>query len=272
MKKFVYAVTALLFSTQLQATQLAPWFGPDLQIEGKATVLLQEYQHIALSHGQKRHHAFDQFYTLGADVSAFGYSAELEGTLANTHHQPPAVDNIRLTGRYLVMNDVAAEDPISLAVGLTLTKAFEHSVHDISSFHHGQIEGELHAAAGKEFACGNFWTTHAWGVLGIGQADVGSPWIHADAHWEMNWWNLHQLDVFAKSLWGTGGNNIRKHHRSFHGYGPIAHRSIDLGLKYNYIFENDAVFSTEYAFRVFARNFPCYANLLVIKFLYPFGI
>lgn len=270
MFKWCWAVI-VCFPTLLFSTELAPWFSTDFEIQPRATFLFQSYRKIKSPKGSIHYPKTSQFYTLSTEFSALGWSGELETTIAHTPKQRPACDNIRLTGRYLVWNDVDREDPISVAAGLTLTQAFKHSVHDISSFHHGKAAAEIHLAAGRETACEQFWSSRLWGVAGFGIADTGSPWVRGDATWEHNWWDQYQLRLFVRSLWGLGHSNIACVH-GFDGYGPINHQSVDCGIGFCYRFEFSGVLTVEYAYRVYARNFPAEANLAKVSFLYPFSL
>lgn len=274
MKKSLVLLCLLSFT--LNATELRPWLERELEIQPQVTGIYQTYNHISTPHGNINHHAHDGFLTGSAALTVFDWSAEVEATFADTRRQRPACDNLRLTGRYRWLDDISGDDFISLTTGITITQAFRHSVHDISSFHHGKFEQELHVAIGKEFPYEEypytaFWNSHWWAVAAIGTADVGSPWLRAEAAWEKNWCNEQQLRIFAHVLWGLGHNNI-KHTEDFDGYGPIQHQSIDLGVRYSYLFEFGGTLSMEYAHRVHAHNFPANANLLLFNFLYPFSL
>jgi hypothetical protein len=253
----------------LLATELSPWLGRDFEFEPRFVYLHQSYNRINAGNHSFHHSAQDNFYTLSLSFAAMDYSAELESTLADTHKQRPAFDNARLTGRYRIFDDIIG-DAFTLTPGITITQACKHSLHDISSFHHGEIESEFHVAAGKEFSCEEFWTHRFWGVAGLGIGDHGSPWIHADFHFEKNWWDLNRINLFIHTLWGLGNNNLSRHH--FGGYGPIKHKSIDIGLRYSHLTELGLIISLEYARRIFARNFPDNANFVEARLFFPFSL
>lgn len=261
----------LLLPTLVIATDFKPWFSRDFELQPRITARYQSYPFISTPYGKKGCSADDYFFDFSIGGAALGYSVEIETIVADTPRQAPACDQVRLTARRLVLDDVGGEDPFSMAAGFTVIQAFRSSLHDISSFHHGQIEGEMHVAIGKETAWRNLWMTRWWGVLGVGIADRGSPWVRANLVWDKNMCNQSFVRLFMNTLWGLGGNNIR-HTRHFSGYGGIGHQSIDLGARYTYLFESAAELSIEYAKRVHARNFPGRANLVQISFLYPFGI
>ncbi|MBA3958618.1 MAG: hypothetical protein H0X51_09550 [Parachlamydiaceae bacterium] len=268
-------IALLLAVLPLSATELAPWLGQDLMIESRATYLFQSYRKIQTPNGSIFRHANDNFFTLGASFVrsnySSNYSAEIEGTIADTHRQHFACDNLRLTLRYRMLNDIV-DDCFTLTPGITITKAFKHSVRDPSSFHHGEIEAELHVAVGREASLGPYWRSRWWAVAGVGQGDHGEPWLRGDWNWERNWWNeQQQLHLFLHTLCGLGNKNLSPH-KHFKGYGSVRHRSIDIGARYSYLFECDAILSLEYARRVYAHNFPMQANLVQLQLFFPFGL
>lgn len=251
-------------------TELEPWFGPDLLFQTHLKYLWQNYQKIATGDSSESLHANDNFFTLGALLPYHEWSGELELTYADTRHRSMGWDNVRLTGRYLWLNDVNGFDPFSLVTGMTITQASKQAVRDIGSFHHGKIEAEAFVSVGKENPVENFWSSRWWGVLGIGTADIGYPWLRTEAVWEKNWFERQQLRLRALALVGFGHENLHRCH--FRGYGPIAHRSVDLAARYSYFFECSGTISLEYCRRVFAYNFPKNANQVVISFIYPLGM
>lgn len=261
----------LLLPALAIGTELKPWLDRDLEVQARGSALFQFYQNVYTPHKTIHHQARDRFYHVSAAFAAFDYSAEVEMTVADTKFQHLDVDCLRLTLRRLFLDDILG-DPLTLTAGLTITQAFRHSIFDISSFHHGHIEAEANISFGKETPCMEFWLTRWWGYAGLGIADnSGSPWLHTFFAWERNWWNMHQFRVFMESLIGFGGRNISSH-RHFHGYGKIKHRSLDVGARYTYFFDYGESLSLQYAYRPYAYNFPAHANLVLISFLYPFGL
>lgn len=259
---------AFLMPLSLLATDFNPFFGPQLFIDAKADYLYQNFTKVKKNHQKKDYHSNDHFLHLSGSIPYDVYSGELELTGAATRHRTFGFDDLRLTGRFQILAD-CIDDSQSLVIGATAIQAIKQSVHDIGSFHHGKIEGLLHASFGKEFTCQQFWTERYWGMLGLGSADVGSPWLQGMLVWDRNLWDTHQFRLFAKGLYGFGGNTLRIRH--FKGYGPIAHRSIDIGARYDYTLYWYGTWGIEYAYRVYARNFPCQTNLLQFHFEIPLG-
>lgn len=268
MKRFLLA---LLVPFALSATELKPWFGNAFEIEARGTYVFQNFQEVETGLGLQSYVSNDNFGTLSLATNIFGnWNAEFEVTGAQTRAHGFTFDNARLTGRYLVMDDVVG-DPVSLVVGLTMTEASHVAVVDIGSFHHALFEGELHVAMGKEYLCGTRWKSRWWLVGGVGMGIRGAPWLRGDAVFQIQHLIGHALEFGGYSLWGTGNRNIGLVEK-FNGYGCIDHCSFDLGVAYLYRFDIWGTLKIGYRKRLYAHNFPYKANYLIIEYLYPFGL
>jgi len=266
-----FCLLFVLLAPFLEATERMPWYPRYLELQPRATWLYQDYQKVDTAKGSQHHSSHDNFLFLSISGAYDRWAVELEISAAATHHRNFSLSDISLTGRYQWKDDIIG-DAVSLTTGLTVSHVFEIALHDISCFYHGGIQLEGHVAVGKEFClCQQFWISRAWGVLGLGIADHGSPWVRFDAAWEHNVWDCHRFRIFADSLWGLGRNNLSlKHH--FHGYGPIHHQSIDLGFAYSHHFEAGAIVDLGYSYRVHAHDCPERVNKIFISLLYPFGL
>lgn len=268
--KIKILLTCLLVPCCLLGIDYRPWYPKWLEPQAQLTYLFQSYQSLERPGHDVHHSSQDSFVFTSLGMAALGFYGELDLNFAKTHERNFAVDSYYIEARYQIFDDVADEDPVSLIAGITIGKASRPALHDYSSFHHAQFEGEIHVAVGKEKSCEQFWTSRWWGVLGIGGGDVGSPWIRCNANWEKNYLECGKWGVFINTLWGLGGNNLSRR-EEFKGYGPIAHRSIDLGAFYTYPFECGGEFTVSYAFRPYAFNFPQNTSLFSLTFLHPFG-
>ncbi len=252
----------------VHATEFAPWFDQDLVLNTRATYLYQNFRKVQIPHHDWKYPSNDSFLNLSSNLSFDFLCAELEVLAAATRRRSFGVDCLRLTGRYRLLND-SVGDPFSVTTGVTLTQAFTLSLKDISSFHHGKIEGLAHVAIGKELPCEDRWYKRWWGMAGIGSADVGSPWLQGELHWEQNFCNIQRYDLFVRTLWGLGHRNICRH--DFDGYGPIRHQSVDIGFSYSYTFDWNGTATIGYCRRVYARNFPWNANQVFLSYYIPIG-
>lgn len=270
MYKWLLTTIALLTSLTAQATELAPWYPRNLELQPKLTYLFQGYNSVRKGYHTEPFHSYNKFLTgsLGAALLC-NLAAEIETTVARTRGKGLHFDNLRMTVRYQLLDDVVG-DPLSVVVGLTGTQVFHRARHDVGSLHHGGIEGALHLAFGKECSCEEFWMNRVWGLVGVGCGDIGSAWLFGHLAAEKNCFDRHQVGVFLDWIAGLGHRTLHPHH--FGGYGPVAHRSIDLGLEYKFRLECDGIITLAFAHRIFARNYPNNANSYVVSFLYPFGL
>lgn len=260
-----FAVCSVLFC-QVDATELMPWHGQIYSVDFNGSLLFQDYSQLDTRCGSRRPE-FDGFYNLSAlGVLREETTAEIELLVSDTRYRGFGLNALRLTGRYFWLNDIVG-DPVSLVTGFTASKIFQASRRNVAIFDHGGIAGEAHVAIGKENSCEQFWINRAWAVLGLGVADVGSPWLRANLVFERNWWNIHQLKIFADTIWGFGGKQLRIH--PFRGYGSVNYQAIDVGLRYGFILPNNTFLGIAYARRVYGRNCPIHVNLVKFEINYP---
>lgn len=252
-------------------TVLQPWYPEGaLELQARADYLFQTFNKVDSSSGNFNYRTNDSFLDLSILGALEGYGAELEVVISDTRHHTIYPDCFKLTGRYQVLND-SAGDCVSVIGGVSAILPTTAGLDDISSFHHGHFEGEAHISIGKELICYNSWTDRFWAVGTIGCAtDKGSPWLRANFNYEKNWNNAFFIQLFVNTLWGLGGDAIQRH--GFEGYGPIAHRSVEVGSKISYFSECGTIYSLGYAYRPYAHNFPKNANLVMLNILYPFNI
>lgn len=248
--------------------ELRPWYRPYVQLHGILDYRFQSYRSVNASHTHGRYSSNDHFVDCTLSFAKEPFSYQLEMEFANTKKRNFDWDHISAMGRYLWLNDDIGE-PFSLVTGLTLSRAWREAVNDISSFHHGRNELFFHVSLGKQEIKGSQWLSRWWAMWGIGIADRWTPWIEALAAYEWNRCEPHQFSLYINTLWGCGNRKLKVH--DFGGYGPIAHRSIDVGFRYIYEFDCYGVITIGYARRLYAHNFPDNTNILTFSYVYPFG-
>jgi hypothetical protein len=261
----------LLFPILCQATDLKPWFGKEYEAEVRASLLYQNYSSVASRHcNDYDRSANDLFLDLSIAYPFKRYCGEFEAVVAHTRHQNCRWDNFRFTGRVQALDEEEG-DCVTMTGGITVIQAFSRALHDISSFHHGHLEGEFTLSVGQRFGMTNCipYQYRWWNVFGIGAADVGVPWLRDYLAVEYLSEGRHHFRTFIEILWGTGGENLRRN--CFDGYGFIRHRSVDCGCRYGYDLGCWGTLSLQYARRLYAFNFPEKANLVLLEYYLPFG-
>lgn len=267
---FFFLMPLLLLPAICPATDLKPWFQKDCEVEIRATALYQNFNSIATPHHSRRYQGQDAFMTLSAEYPFKRYCGEFEAMAAYTRHQKGRWDSFRFTGRYQWLNEID-QDPFSLVTGLTVIQPLSRALHDISSFHHGHIELEVHLSFGKQYHlhC-NDYLYRWWCILSYGTANVGSDWFRSDLACEYKYAEAHHFRGFMTTLTGWGHQDLCIH--TFKGYGPIKHRSVNVGVRYSYEMDCWGTLSLEYARRVYAYNFPEDANFILFEYKVPFGV
>lgn len=269
MRKLLLLLAAPL---SLAAIDLQPWYSPSFEIQAEAKWIYQTFNEVDANPEPIPYRARDNFAVGRLGVSAFDtYDAQLEVVGAQTKAHNFNFDHVSLTLRYLLMDDVEG-DFVSWVVGATGIQSVRQAVRDVSSFHHGVSEGEIHTAIGKEIVRCDTWSSHWWITGAIGCAGTGSPWCRGNAYVEYQIpARTLLLRVFAETLWGLGRQDLTTF-ANFQGYGPIRHRSIDTGARFTYQFPYCGSLHVQYARRVWAKNYPSKANILTVSYLYPFGL
>jgi hypothetical protein len=258
------------FFFPLSATEYSPWYTRYLEIQPEISYAYQFYNSIAVANKSKRYPANNHFLQMSLSGAYDRWSLEFETNFAATRHRTFGFSDVRLTARYQWLDDILG-DFASVVTGFTAIQDVKIAKNDISCFYHGLLEGELHLAIGKETSCEQFWTSRLWGVVGIGVADQGSPWLRGHLYWGHNGWDIHEMNIGLLSLWGLGGNNLNVY-KPFRGYGSISHYSIDLNLNYRYAFSYGGILGANYSYRIYAYNCPCHVNTFEVNIIYPFGL
>lgn len=267
--RFVLTFFVLLLPMCVSGTDHHPWLALPYEFVSDISVTYQNYSDISSGSHLKKDSASDFFISESLANSKDDMGLEIEIVEACSRKQKGDLDHIEFTGRYVWLDDVAG-DPISLTQGISYIVALRSSVHDISSFHHGRNEMECFLSVGKETPKEDYWESRWWGFFALGIADSGSPWTRARLEYGKSYTREHKFSLFADSLWGFGGKKL--HIKKFHGYGPVGHQSIDLGIGYTYQDELYGNVQANYTYRVYARNFPAYAHRLQIEWVCFFGL
>lgn len=249
---------ALLFWVPftLGARDLKPWFGEDLWLELKVSDRVVTYDSIKIDGSELPQSSRNNYSLVCGSFAADDWlNAQIELGLAQRDQRSNWMDfdHLALTGRYLVMNDVAG-DFLTLTLGVTGVIPHSSGVRDLNHRHHGYGHGEIHLAMGKELVCGETWSSRSWVYGGIGQGSRGSPWWRGSVGVESWLCDQHRLALSFDALggWGKQALDVDR----FGGYDSIAHRSLDVGLDWVYDMGLSGEASIGWRNRLWARNTP----------------
>ncbi len=261
---------SLLFFASAAATHIRPWLGDDLQPLLETRFSVQEFDKVRIKNNSTPFCSLSYFFDVGGYIAYAPYSLELETGFAGTPCNHFNWEDFRLTGRYQLMDDISGADPISAVAGFTVSRTNRRYVNDISTFHHARWEYLFHGSIGKEFPSGLTWGSRTWAFGGLGTADEGSAWFFAHLEIEKNCCDRYWGGIFLDGLFGLGGQPLTL--LNFNGYGPVQHRSIDIGAHINLSLWEYGSVCARYSYRVWAYNFPAEAHLVTLRYEYPIGI
>lgn len=254
----------------VSATEYQPWLGNAYEFEARGETLYQGFATLASDGDHKKYLCNDFFlnFSLINSIPDPSFGIELEVTGALTRKQHGEVDQLKFTGRYVWQDDIMG-DPLSMITGASYIQAFEHSLKDLSSFHHGLYNIECFVSVGRESSDETRWGSRWWGMFGLGIAEKGSAWFRLRFDYDKRFNQKHEIGLFIEGLCGLGHKHLEI--KKFEGYGAVKHQSVDAGLRYVYVLDYCGNASLEYCYRLYANNFPAYTHRVVAQFLYPFG-
>jgi hypothetical protein len=253
------------------ALEVAPWFGNIWECNFTGNYTYSRYSRVQHGDPDLKSPSNDQRFGFSLEMPlAPTWDLELEIEFVDTPRQKWGMRSYAGQFRYLWLDDVSG-DPISLTTGFNVRGVSSHSLSDVSSPYHSNVNFELNTAAGKEWSKRAFWRMRTFAFAGVGIANHGSLWVRALAAFEGNYVDKHRYQLFANSYWGFGPDRaVNVNH--FHGYAKIHHQSIDIGAGYSYLFDFWGSLTIDYAFRVYARSFPEYVNFFALTYKLPFSI
>lgn len=262
---------ALAAPTLCFALEQKPWYPDLLEFNFLARYNYNFFDRVDHGVPQLESTYHTHVLSAGLEVTApetWNYQLELE--LADSSTVSFAYRSFAIQVRKLWLDDITC-DPVSLSTGLVYRDASTKMRKALSTPYHGRANFELHTSIGREWHKGCFWTFRTYGIVAIGQATSGKPWLRGDL---FLWWNaedVHQFRLYAESYWGLGSRTTVPT-IDFTGWGEIAHQSIDLGGSYRYKFGCYGSLQFDYKHRVYAHSYPEHVNFFLFTFKFPFSI
>ncbi len=260
----------LLCPITVCALNREPWFCNVYEFTLTPSYTYSRYRDVQDGHPQLPSVSNDHLLAFDLAVPPSpNWEAGADIEFAETPRQPFGIRSGALQGRYLWLNDCVG-DPVSLSTGISARGVSHHSLKDVSSPYHSNVNFELNTSIGREWDQGFDWRLRLWGFGAIGMANRGFPWGRAFATFEGNI-HHHRLGLFSEFYAGFGDHAL-VNTRHFLGYAFIRHRSLDLGIQYTYAFEIWGHLSLSYTRRLYARSFPENVNFFTLSYLFPFSL
>lgn len=260
-----------LLPLSVEATQYKPWLDVAYMPIWRNWYTYQFYNRVDTQEGHL--HIHGQNHLLDSSLAmAIGdeYDAEAEWAASQSRIRDFSFEGGRITGRIHLSSDIMG-DALSLVAGATITGCTNRSLHDFNLLYHGLVEYELHLSFGREITYYDTWLSRWWGVVAIGIADRGSPWMWGKLTWEKNICEQQQFTVYIESGGGFGDHSLSLQRR-FDGYGGIAYRFVDLGALYHYVTDCWGTFSLGYGYRPYGCQLPCNVQQATISWRYDFSL
>ena len=268
MKKFTIFCLA---STCLYSLDQSPWLGDVYEFNTKTDVSYSHYRYIDQAKEQPAY-AYRSYLT--KETLSFTASdvleLEWEMELARTPFQLYGFRSSALGARYCLLNDIAG-DLFSITLGANMRGVGGRSVKDVNSPYSSYLNTEIMASIGKEFTKQKDWATRGYAAGFVGLANHGSAWNRFELAFEGKFLSSQVLKTIMTGYFGYGPKKMVDINH-FHGWGEVAHRSLDLGMQYRYCFTFFGELALSYAYRVFAKSYPQNQQTIEVSYSLPFSL
>ena len=271
MKKWL-SFAALASPLVGSALEVKPWLGNEWEFQFDAAYTYSRYPNVQNGHPALRSSSNDQLLTfdLGAVVLTPKLDFQLEAEFSDTPRQKWGVRSTAAQVRYQWLDDIPGDDFVSLTTGANVRLVARHSLHDVSCPYHSDVNVEVNASVGKEWSRRTSWSWRTFAFGGVGIANHGSPWDRCCAVFEAHFTGSQVIKVFGEGYFGYG-DKTRVNIDRFKGWGFIAHRSLDIGAGYRYIFDLWGELELSYACRVIAKSYPQGEQTIQLTYNLPFS-
>ncbi|MEM7174584.1 MAG: hypothetical protein AAF443_01460 [Chlamydiota bacterium] len=260
-----------LVGVALSAFEQSPYFTTLAEFYFRPSYSYRYYPDINRGFNPCNYSSHDHLFDVNLGVRFLpNWEAQAEIDFATTRAMSFGLRRTGLQVRYLFLDDVAG-DPVSLVAGAQVFYVPTRNLRDVSSPYHAQGNAELGISIGKEIDRWDHWIAQVYTFLGLGIANRGFPWARCLVVSTFQWKKRHRVCLFGEGYFGFG-NRDRVNVRRFNGYAKIEHHSIDIGLRYSYVFLIWGSLGMQYAYRVYAHAFPERAHTLTLEYNLPFSI
>lgn len=263
---------SILGSSLVFGLEQSPWLDFPYEFHFNSAFNESYYSNISNANNQKAKYknSFNEQLRLNLDVTTLALlEAEIEMEFFQTKATNFTLESIAMEVRKQVSDDIQG-DFLSTTLGSSFRYVPDHALNDPFVPYQGLLNFEANLALGKEFDQAFDWTKRGYLFLATGIANQGAPYLKVNGVFEMH--RMHNLFGFFFNTYFGFGTKSKIDLNRFHGYGKIEHQSIDLGLRYRYLFDIYGSLSFELLYRVYAFSFPRNLTSIEIRYCFPFSI
>lgn len=271
MRRSWLAALCLALSPALWGLEGGPWLGNGLEIVIWPSYTFQTYDKVNTNGQTVLYPSRDSFINGRVEVAPWDcFDIRIEAQVARTTQHGLFFQYARAGMRYILFDELLG-CPFTVAVGGFAEAASKKALYDLSTPEHGTVEGELHLAIGRErWGCSD-WLWRSWALGAVGFGNKGAGWLRGKIGTSRQICGCVILWGAAEGLAGLGELPLPPLGQ-FTGYGPIAHRSIDLEAGARVRIGLIGWASLSYSYRLHAVNFPEQAQRITFALLIPLSI
>jgi hypothetical protein len=265
MRRALLLLPSLLFGLDRE-----PWFTNMWEFNFRPKYTYSYYPSVQGAIQKHQTTSHDNFLTFDLGVCPLdSLSVDVDLEFADTPIQKMGYRSSAVQARYQWLDDIVG-DFATITTGAIFRGVSRHGLKDPSCPYHSDVNGALNFSIGKEWDKDQYWTVRMFGYGAGGIANHGSCFAHYLVSIQTNTHNHHRFGLFNEGYFGFGHKESLNIDR-FHGYASIHHQSLDVGIRYSYVFPIWGHFTLMYTRRVYAKLFPQDVNFFTMSYTLPFS-
>ena len=262
-------VGALAFSS-LCAIRSDPWIPPPFELNGGTSYSFSWFPNVDNAEDPSSYHSHVNQLNFNFNGSfTTQLFAEIDLNFNQTRELNFGFESVAPCIKYQLFNDLTG-DPVAFLIGTSFRFVSDDNVRDVATPYGGAYNFDFLMSIGKEFDKNGQMEGRVFGLLDLGVATQGMPWLFVDVMGEAVFYDNNWLAVGVDGYYGFGTTtevNIRKHY----GWASIQHNSMDIKLGYAYKFEVWGELAFQYRRRVVAVSYPEDLNFFSLSYNLSFS-
>lgn len=242
-----------LFPCTLWGFDFFPWFGTDFTFDITPFYIFRYFP--SLNTDFRHFSTHETGNIIGSEIHFTGmreYTAGMFVSLTKTSRMEFGLNSVNFMAGTQFFNDRLGDFLTASAYFMANGNA-SRATRDLILYHSARWELEWHLSVGKERTVGPSWSYRGWLDLGFGTGTSGSPYLKGLLFLEKNYCDCSVVGVFAKTWIGLGNRPLKP---PFYGYGSVAHRNLDVGMRYTYMTPYWGCFGADVSLGLVAVNYP----------------